>query len=406
MISKKKALIGGIILVIITSIATLTIGNYIGLRLGDNYLISKEYLEQYREIEEDFSKVIFARDFLLENYYQELDKDVLMEGAVEGIFNATDDPYTVYMSPSEYESFTTETEGSFGGIGIIVTPGDDGFVTIVSPIEGTPGDRAGLRTGDKILQVDGQDIEGRRLDKAVDLMRGEPGTEVEIVIRREDQRELIEITIEREIIKIETVQYELMEDQLGYIRITNFNQQTARDFRGALESLERQDMEGLVLDLRNNPGGLLNQTIQIADMLLDEQVIVYTEDRDGTRREQRSNRSHVDVPLTVLVNRGSASASEILAGAVQDGGRGLIIGETTFGKALVQSIQEFDEDGSAFRYTVSQYFTPSGNNIQDAGIEPDIEISLDEDVRVDQIEDGMDFQLDRAIEELLKALEN
>jgi len=404
MISKKKALIGAIILVILTMTVTLTLGNYIALRVGENYLISDNHMEYYQDLEEDFSKLTYMRDFLLENYYEELDETTLMEGAVRGMFEATGDPYTSYMSSSEYEDFMTETEGSFGGIGIIVTPGEDGYVTVVSPIESTPGFRAGIQTGDRIIEVDGQEVQGPNLNKAVDLMRGEPGTEVDVTIRREGERELIELTIVRDTIKIETVHYEMLEEDIGYIRITNFNQQTARDFREALEGLVDDNMQALVLDLRNNPGGLLSQTIEIADMILDEQVIVYTEDRDGTRREETSSENHVDVPLTVLVNKGSASASEILAGAVQDGDRGTIIGETTFGKALVQGIRSYTEDGSGFRYTVSQYFTPDGNYIQDEGIEPDIIVEMEQTVSVELIEEGEDIQLQRGIEVLKEEL--
>ena len=404
MISKKKAIIGAIILVLLTTVLNMTLGNYIALRVGENYLISDSHMEHYRDMEEDFSRLIYMRDFLLENFYRELDEETLMEGAIRGMFEATGDPYSTFMSPEEFEDFMQETEGSFGGIGIIVTPGEDGHVTVVSPIENTPGFRAGIQTGDRIIEVDGQEVQGPNLNKAVDLMRGEPGTEVNIAIRREGERELIEMTIVRETIKIETVHHEMLEEDIGYIRITNFNQQTARDFREALDDLVASNMQGLVLDLRNNPGGLLSQTIAIADMILDEQVIVFTEDREGNRREETSSADHVDVPLTVLVNKGSASASEILAGAVQDGNRGTIIGETTFGKALVQGIRNYSGDGSGFRYTVSQYFTPDGNFIQDVGIEPDIIVEMDRTVSVELIRDGEDLQLQRGIEVLKEKL--
>jgi len=404
MISKKKALIGAVVLVLLTTIVNMTLGNYIALQVGENYLISDDHMEHYQELEEDFSKLTYMRDFLLENYYEDLDESTLMEGAVRGMFEATGDPYTTYMSSDEYEDFMTETEGSFGGIGIIVTPGEDGYVTVVSPIESTPGYRAGIQTGDRIIEVDGEEVQGPNLNKAVDLMRGEPGTEVDVAIRREGERELIELTIERETIKIETVQYEMLEEDIGYIRITNFNQQTAGDFNEALDALVEDNMEALVLDLRNNPGGLLSQTIEIADMILDEQVIVYTEDREGNRQQETASSDHVDVPLTVLVNKGSASASEILAGAVQDGNRGTVIGETTFGKALVQGIRSYEEDGSGFRYTVSQYFTPEGNYIQDEGIEPDIIVEMEQTVSVDLIEEGEDKQLEKAIEVLKEEL--
>lgn len=404
MISKKKAIIGAIILVLLTTVVNMTLGNYIALRVGENYLISDSHMEHYRDMEEDFSRLIYMRDFLLENFYRELDEETLMEGAIRGMFEATGDPYSTFMSPEEFEDFMQETEGSFGGIGIIVTPGEDGHVTVVSPIENTPGFRAGIQTGDRIIEVDGQEVQGPNLNKAVDLMRGEPGTEVNIAIRREGERELIEMTIVRETIKIETVHHEMLEEDIGYIRITNFNQQTARDFREALDDLVASNMQGLVLDLRNNPGGLLSQTIAIADMILDEQVIVFTEDREGNRREETSSADHVDVPLTVLVNKGSASASEILAGAVQDGNRGTIIGETTFGKALVQGIRNYSGDGSGFRYTVSQYFTPDGNFIQDVGIEPDIIVEMDRTVSVELIRDGEDLQLQRGIEVLKEKL--
>ena len=315
------------------------------------------------------------------------------------MFEAVGDPYTTYLDTSDYEEMVMSTRGSYGGIGIIVTADDDGYVSVISPIEGTPGERAGLGTGDRIIRVDHQPVTGGRLDDAVSLMRGEPDTEVVVEVLKRNGREPVELVIIRENIRIESVRSEVLENETGYIRITSFDEQTARDFKQHMDELLDQGVRNLVLDMRNNPGGLLNQAIRIADMLLGEGLIVYTEDRHGNRREEQSDSKMYEMPLVVLMNEGSASASEILAGAIQDHERGTIVGVTSFGKGLVQELQRLP-DGTGFKYTVSQYFTPEGRNIHDLGIVPDVIVELPDETEqpIDGMENKDDIQLLKALE--------
>lgn len=400
MIRKRTAIIGAIALIIVTSMITFTFGNINALRAGDKVIISRQLFEQMQEDSDGLNKLVYLKEFLLQEYYIELDENDLMDGALRGMFEAVDDPYTTYLDAKDYSDMMISTQGTYGGIGIIVTADDEGYVSVISPIEGTPGERAGLATGDRILQVDQQSVTGNRLDDAVALMRGEPETEVIIEVIKKNQRESSEISITREIIKIQSVRSEMLESGIGYLRISSFDEQTGRDFKRHMDELIEQGTEKLVLDLRNNPGGLLNQANYIADLLLDEGIIVYTENRHGYRREEKSDKSMYDVELVVLINEGSASASEILAGAIQDHQRGLILGTTSFGKGLVQELQRMP-DGTGFKYTVSQYFTPEGRNIHDVGIEPDIVVEIPEEMieNAQDIEEE-DIQLKKALEVL------
>ncbi|GAB6085219.1 S41 family peptidase [Alkaliphilus crotonatoxidans] len=405
MISKKKAIIGAIAIVLLTTILNVTVGNFIAVKLDQKYIISENTYQYYQNIQNQYGKLFQLNDYLLNNYYQELDQETLIEGAIEGMFDSIGDPYTDYMTAKEFNDLMTRTSGSYGGIGVIVTPGEDGYVTVVSPIEDTPGERAGITTGDRIIAVNGEAVTADKLDYAVELMKGEPGSSVVLSIKREGRAEPFDVDIKREEIRIQTVKSEVLNDNIGYIRISTFDEKTAADFKQHLKELEQKGIKGLVLDLRNNPGGLLDQCIEIADTLLGEQVIVYTEDRHGVREEERSNKSKVDYPLVLLVNKGSASASEILAGAVKDGGEGTIVGTTTFGKGLVQQVKPLS-DGTGFKYTVSQYFTPNGTNIHGTGIEPNIVVELPEELaNASNIEQSEDLQLQKAIEVIKEKLQ-
>jgi len=391
MISKRKAIIGALLIFILTTALNLTVGSFITSPLGFGYTISRGEYKQYE-------KLFALKDYLEKNYYKELDEEKLIEGAIKGMFNSIDDPYTQYMSNKEFGDLMTTTQGTYGGIGVIVTPGDDGYVTVVSPIEDTPGEKAGLIPGDKIIAVNGEAIFGDKLDYAVGLMKGEPGTEVKLAILRDSKNETFDVNIKREEIRLKTVRSEVIENDIGYIRITMFDEKTAEDFKIHLEELKSKNIKGLVLDLRNNPGGLLDQCVEIADEILGEQVIVYTEDRDGSRNIEKSDKKQLEVPLTVLVNKGSASASEILSGAIKDGKKGTIIGSTTFGKGLVQQVKPLP-DGTGFKFTISEYFTPNGINIHGTGVVPDIIVELPEqDASEVATEIQEDIQLKKAIE--------
>ena len=314
-----------------------------------------------------------------------------------------DDPYSQYLTVDEYASFTQQTAGVYGGIGVIVTPGDDNYITVVSPIEDTPGERAGLKTGDKILKVNGDEFYADTMDKAVKVMKGTPNTPVTLTIGRKDKdgnNEIFDVEIIREEIRLVTVKSDVIDDNIGYIKLTSFDELTYEDFKASLTELEAKGITGLIIDLRNNPGGLLNITANIADEFLGEVDIVYTETKSGQREYLKSKKGKTDLPLVLLVNGGSASASEILAGAMQDHKRGELVGTTTFGKGVVQRIKPLS-DGSGIKLTISEYFTPNGTNIHGIGIVPDVVVELNEGVEeigVNNIEN--DNQLQKAIEVL------
>ena len=393
MISKRKAIIGALLIFILTTILNFTVGSFITSPLGFGYAVPKGEYKQYE-------KFLALKDYLQKNYYKELDEEKLVEGAIKGMFESIGDPYTQYMDDKEFGDLMTRTQGTYGGIGVIVTPGDDGYVTVVSPIEDTPGEKAGLIPGDRIVAVNGEAISGDKLDYAVELMKGKSGTEVKLTILRDGKDKTFDVNIKREEIRLKTVRSEVIENDIGYIRITMFDEQTAQDFKTHLDGLKKKNIKGIVLDLRNNPGGLLDQCVEIADIILGEQVIVYTEDRNGSRKVEKSDKKQLELPLTVLVNKGSASASEILSGAIKDGNKGKIIGTTTFGKGLVQQVKPLS-DGTGFKFTISEYFTPNGTNIHGTGIEPDIVVELPgEDETETTVEVQEDTQLKKAIEVL------
>lgn len=370
------------------------------IEVGDKLLISKDEYTALNEDKETFGKVIELRKFILENYYQDFDEEKFIDGILKGLFMSLEDPYSVYMDKEEFDRFTEDNEGTYGGIGIIVAPTDDGMITVVSPIEDTPGERAGIKSGDKIIKVEGEDVNAQVMDEAVRKMRGEPGTAVNITIYRESVGDPFDVSITREEIRLKTVKSRMLNDDLGYIRISMFDQITATDFKTNLEALLANSPKGLVIDLRNNPGGSLGEVVDIADQLLGNQMIVYTENRVGQKREFKSGFMKVDLPMVVLVNGGSASASEILAGAIQDSNSGQIIGETTFGKGVVQTVIPLD-DGTGFKLTTSQYFTPNGRNIHGIGIEPDVVIEMPESYYdIEEPTDEDDVQLQKAIEVL------
>ncbi len=393
MISKKRAFIGAVLLVFITSLLTFTLTNAVGLVLGDKVIISKNDYEATK-------KILALKNFIEKNYYQPVDSSKLEEGSLRGLFQALEDPYSVYMSKEEFNELMVHTKGSYGGIGVIMTPGEDGYITVVSPIEDTPGDRAGMKPGDKILKVNGKEVTAEQLEEAVAMIKGEPGTKVSLTILRSGRNEPFSIQLVREEIRLKTVTSRMLSDGIGYIRISMFDEQTSDDFMVQLSELEKNKIKGLIIDLRNNPGGIVDECVKIADMLLGEQIIVYTQDREGNQQVEKSDKKRVSYPYVVLVNEGSASASEILAGAIQDTNSGTLVGTKTFGKALVQQIKPL-EDGTGFKLTVAQYFTPKGKYIHGKGIQPDIVQDLPQALNEKlSITDAEDLQLQKGIEVL------
>src|SRR5690625_2882619 len=340
--SKRRIVTISIILLIVTNIITFGLTNVLTIQLDSRVIIPKKEYDELYSAYKDYTKVILVESLINEDYLQDVDREQLLEGQLKGMVHALGDPYSQYLTAEEYKDLMEQTSGSFGGIGVIVTPGDDNLITVVSPIEDTPGERAGIRPGDKIIKVDGVEYTGDSMDKAVNVMKGEPDTEVTLTIMRKGkngQDEMIDLEIVREVIRIVTVKSSIIDDEIGYINLTSFDELTYGDFKKDLKKLQEANVKGLVLDLRNNPGGLLDACADIADEFLGEGVIVYTENKQGERRYYRSKKSHTDIPMVVLVNEGSASASEILAGAIKDHNRGELIGTKTVGKGIVQSIE-------------------------------------------------------------------
>ncbi len=317
------------------------------------------------------------------SYVEEPDMDKIVEGAIKGMLQ-TLDPHSSYLTPDMLKQVEVETKGVFGGLGIEIGI-KDGFLTIIAPIEDTPAHRAGLLAGDKIVKIEEDPTKDMTVMDAVKRLRGEPGTEVTIWVAREGVGELMPFTITRDIIKIRSVKTKALGDGIGYIKLLQFQQDTSEELENALKERmkDKEGLRGLVLDLRNNPGGLLDQSVKVADKFIDSGLIVYTDGRIESQKFKYSahrNGTHTGFPMVVLVNAGSASASEIVAGALQDHGRAIILGIQTFGKGSVQTILPL-EDGSALRLTTARYYTPNGRSIQAKGIEPDIIVSDGREVR-------------------------
>ncbi|OPL07390.1 MAG: hypothetical protein AVO33_05650 [delta proteobacterium ML8_F1] len=388
-----------VILVTIISIfvafSTFVVSNYVQIRLDDKILVSADRYEELQALEDRFSKVLYLEGYIRDHYYKDIENIPFDDYLLKGVFEAVDDPYSAYMTREEFDAFKEINSGTYSGIGVTVTEGEDRIVTVVSPIEGTPGEAAGLKPGDRIVKVDGIDIRGESLDYAVSLIKGEEGTSVDLTIDR-DGSDIFTVTITRAVVVTKAVNFEVLDHDVGYLRIVTFDDKSFSEFEAAVNQLLEKGVSSLVIDLRNNPGGSLHEVVEIADLLLGEQIIVYTQDREGHKEVERSDRSRVDLPLVVLTNRGSASASEILTAAIQDSNSGIVIGETTFGKGVVQ-ISVPLRDGSAFKLTISEYFTPNGVNIHGVGIEPDIGL---EDIEaqgydLEESEDGvLDFAVD------------
>ena len=387
--SKRKIVVTMVILLIITNLMT----------FGVSQFVRVQGIADAMGVDSNTFKIMEVRDFIENNYLRDIDNDKMIDGQLKGMVQSLEDPYSVYLTTEEYKSFTQETSGIYAGIGIIVTPGEDGYITVVSPIEDTPGERAGLKTGDRISHVDGVEYFGEEMDQAVNVMKGEANTSVSLTIIRGQlsESESFDVDIVREQIRLVTVKSEMIDD-IGYMRLTSFDEITYDDFKTQLDQIESNNARGLIIDLRNNPGGLLDVTAKIADDLLGSGDIVYTETKDGQRQTIQSGKSQSEIPLVVLINEGSASASEILSGAIKDHNRGEIIGTTSFGKGVVQTVRPLS-DGSGIKLTVSQFFTPEGNVIHDVGVEPDIVVELDEGVETIGIENiEEDNQLQKALE--------
>ncbi len=380
---------------------------YVGIRITDIYQLrrAKQTSAEGTATEsivndESVAKLEVIEEVIDEYYFEEEDIDVnsMIEGMYAGMVASLGDPYSVYYTEDEWKALMQETEGIYYGIGAYISlDKTTGFGKINGVIENTPAQEAGLRENDIIYQIDGELAQGLELTEIVSRIKGEAGTTVHLTLYREGEEDYLEVDVVRKQIESPTVNYEMLNDQIGYIQITEFDDVTVDQFAEALAVIKGSDAKGLVLDLRSNPGGSLSAVVDIARQILPRGLIVYTEDRAGEKVEYScKGENELQIPLVVLVNGNSASAAEILAGAVKDYGTGTLIGTTTFGKGIVQRILPLT-DGTALKLTVSAYYTPKGNNIHNIGIEPDIECEFDADAYYDE---GIDNQLNRAVEEV------
>ncbi len=344
---------------------TLAVGHSV-YALKESEQIPFEDLQSFTEV---FSRI-------KSDYVETVDEKKLVEDAIRGMLNGLD-PHSAYLNTSEFSDLKIGTTGQFGGLGIEVGM-ENGFVKVIAPIDDTPASRAGIQASDLIIKLDDKSVKGMTLNEAVKIMRGKPNTDIELTIVREGEPKPLVIKITREIIRVKSVKNRMLEPGYGYVRITNFQSRTTTDLLKAISDLQKEErLKGLILDLRNNPGGVLNGAVGVSDAFIDEGLIVYTEGRidDSSHRYLATPGDSLNgAPLVVLINGGSASASEIVAGAMQDHKRAIIMGTKSFGKGSVQTIQEL-RNGSAVKLTTARYFTPSGRSIQATGIEPDIKLS-------------------------------
>ncbi len=340
-------------------------------------------------------------DLIDQYYYEDFDHDSLVEGMYAGLVEGLEDPYSSYFSAEEYSSFNESTTGIYYGIGTVLTQSmETKTVTILHVYPGTPAEEAGIRDGDVIVKVGDIEADSMELSELTSHIKGEEGTKVHMEIIRSGESEHLQFDVERRQIEVPTVEYQMLEGNVGLIQITEFSTATPEQFDHALKDLQGQGMASMIVDLRNNPGGVLKSVCTMLDEILPEGLLVYTEDKYGRRSDYKSDKSCMDIPMTVLINENSASASEIFAGAIKDYKYGTLIGTTTFGKGIVQSIIPL-EDGSALKITMAKYFTPNGNYIHDKGIEPDIELEYEYQSQEDEVYNPMhDNQVLKALEVL------
>ena len=349
---------------------------------------------------ENFGKVIVLEKYLRENYLYNKDiKDENLEtGLLKGLVAGLGDPYSQYLIAEEMAKLSETTTGKFQGIGVIISPDEDGTVTVISPIKGSPADRAGVESGDKILKINGKDFSAEKINEASKEMRGEKGTTVKILLLKKKNLKTEEVEIKREEIKIDSIIKDKIGD-LGYIGITMFDEETGKDFVKALNELTSEGVKGIILDMRGNPGGVVDAAVEIGDAILPKTSFVTLKDNKGeVVQDYKLDDKYNDIKMVVLVNEGSASASEILAGAIRDLDRAKIIGKKTYGKGVVQNVMSLP-GGDGLKLTTSEYFTPSGKSINKKGIVPDIEVDLPDDVEGIGIDyKDTDTQLQKAIE--------
>lgn len=346
-------------------------------------------------------KLNYLEELIDEEYLDEKDESSLREGLYAGLLAGLKDPYSTYYTAEQYKELNTSNEGSYVGIGAVLQKDDTGGAKIIQLYEGGPGEQAGLKKGDVIKAVDGADVTDKETSDIASMVRDSEKASVTLTIQRENEEKTRDVKVEIRDVEIQTVSHEMLSGDTGYIRISEFSEVTSEQYKKAFADLKDQGMKKLVVDLRDNPGGLLTAVCGVLRQILPEGLIVYTEDKNGKREEETCDgKNKLDMPLAVLVNGNSASASEIFAGAVKDYGIGTIVGITTYGKGVVQTIQPLT-DGSAVKITIAKYFTPKGNDINKKGITPDVEAELSGDITDwTELTHKEDTQLQTALKEI------
>ena len=386
---KKRWVVTTIALLLVTNLFTLYFSNK--GTIFSNGLTTKETI-----------KMEYLKDFVKKNYLREVDEDKFYVGQLKGIVASLGDPYSEYYTKEELQELMDFTTASFCGVGMVLSPGDDNLITVISAIKGSPAQEAGITAGDKIIKVNGKDYMASQLTEAVEVIKGEEGSQVKIQILKAESQKLQDLELTRKKISIDTVISKKLDQDIGYIGITQFSDHTSQEFDKHLDGLKKQGLKGLIIDLRGNPGGVMEGATEIADTLLPKGTIVTAKNRQGKVVENiQSDDRSLNVPMVVLMNKGSASASEILAGALKDHEKATIVGETSYGKGVIQILKKFPK-GDGVKLTVAEYFTPKGVSIDKKGIKPDTEIKNPENIKgigLDYIQ--TDAQLKKA-KEILK----
>ena len=376
----KGALCGALAMLLVAGLVSCE------LRIGSGDITSKTS-EKLSELQNLIDK----------HYMGDVKEKDLEDGIYKGYISGLNDPYSVYYNKKETKALYESTGGEYDGVGAVMSQSyDTGVITITQVYKDSPAEKAGLKDNDILYKVNGKEVTGKDLSKVVSKIKGKKGTTVKLTVLRGENADEVTVTATRDTVQAQTIEYKMLDDQIGYIDVSEFDTVTYDQYKSALEDLENQGMTGLVVDLRNNPGGSLKTVCDMLDLMLPEGLIVYTEDKDGKKTEMKSDDEHqFTKPMAVLVNGNSASASEIYAGAIQDYGIGKIVGTQTYGKGVVQQIFDLD-DGTAVKLTIAKYFTPKGRSINGKGITPDTKIEYEQD----ENNPDTDNQLDKSVEEV------
>lgn len=390
--------------VLLAFFLTIAVG-FTGFTLGKNS--SNQNIMISEENQKHMAKMDAMKKLIEENFLFDYDEDKLYDGSLKGMFESLDDPYTSFYTKDEYDKLMESVSGKYAGIGVAVQASEEGYIKAISVFDGSPAQKAGIKIGDYIIKVNDKSYSANELEKAVSEIKGEVGSEVKLTILRlkdDGKTEEIDLKVKRDDIEEDTVDSKIVDKdgkKIAYIKLDQFEDVTKEEFAEELQDVKAQNIDGIVLDLRNNPGGNLDVCLAIADTFLDEGVIVSTVDKKGKEIVEKSDSEADKTPMTLLINENSASASEILAGAFKDRNRAKIVGKTSFGKGIVQKLFQF-EDGTGVKITISEYFTPNKTKIHKIGVKPDVEVENDKDFTIDMGKLDEDKQFQKAMEVLLK----